>query len=68
MNNRTEILRHISFTGIYAGETYCGKKPKENEMKSHLGAWVDNNELKICPECLEIYKKDTTNTIDGGIK
>jgi hypothetical protein len=49
-------LIHISFTGIFAGQTYCGQDPKEGERKAHLGSWVDNSDLNVCPDCLEIYK------------
>jgi hypothetical protein len=50
-------MRHITLTGIYAGQTVCGCERNDTDTFSHLGSWVDNPELQkeICPKCLEIY-------------
>ena len=50
-------MRHITLTGIYAGQPVCGCERNDTDIFSHLGDWVDNPKLQneICPKCLEIY-------------
>jgi len=54
-------IRHITLTGIYAGETICGfARNIEGHLYHHLGDWVDNSDLNVCEHCKRILDESSS--------
>ena len=54
-------MRHITFTGYYAGLPVCSVNRIEatarGDLFHHAGRWLDNPELvaETCPECRKLW-------------
>lgn len=54
-------MRHITMTGIDAGQTLCGDPRNTEDKYHHAGRWLDNPEITdVCPVCLSIWNDDAT--------
>lgn len=60
--SKEKPIYHITFAGVYAGQTYCGinkeKAKADGHRFGHLGKWIENPEINLCDDCREIYEGD----------
>lgn len=53
---------HFTFTGMWAGKTYCGEPRNDKDIYMHIKGentpimqQLLNGEKPLCPKCKEIY-------------
>ena len=58
---------HLTATGIYAGQTYCGAERTEDCDYSHLpyGEITADFAARICPDCKAFYAEAVGSDFDA---
>ena len=63
-------MRHITFSGYYAGLPICGVKRSEaterGDSFAHAGRWLDNPDLvaETCLECRKLWDEAGDDTAE----